>query len=263
LVSTDEPGTESYGEEEAPLPVVPSRGVVLEKSETMHLLALSAPPLEVNEKSAAGGGSERLIVARLMPTCEGTASIEVLGAMASSSRHRRTLVAASNLREETDLEVRPSQTGWAAAAAAVGAVPSVVDQNVIARTSAPTEPHISRLEVTAQEKKGVSDFLAKWKRAWMQKDLDRFAKMYHPDFQQSGMDCRMFIKSKKNFFRKYQAIQVEVEQLEIGKANGRWVVRFLQSFQGDEYRDKGWKTMVLAGGKAEGFRILEEGWSPL
>lgn len=97
----------------------------------------------------------------------------------------------------------------------------------------------------------------------MQKDLDRFVKMYHPDFQQSGMDYKMFIKSKKNFFRKYQAIHVEVEQLEIGKANGRWMVRFLQSFQGDEYRDKGWKTMVLAGGKAEGFRILEEGWSAL
>ena len=97
----------------------------------------------------------------------------------------------------------------------------------------------------------------------MQKDLDRFIKMYHPDFKDGRADYKMFLKSKRNFFRKYRTIQVGMDRIEIRKANGTWLVKFLQSFQGDEYRDKGWKNLVLAGGKGQGFRIIEERWSPL
>ncbi len=43
--------------------------------------------------------------------------------------------------------------------------------------------------------------------------------------------------------------------------NGIWV-KFPQSFQGDDYRDRGWKTMVLIGDKINGLRILREEWSP-
>ena len=34
----------------------------------------------------------------------------------------------------------------------------------------------------AEERLGVLAFLSKWKTAWEQKDLDRFVKMYHPQF---------------------------------------------------------------------------------
>ena len=97
----------------------------------------------------------------------------------------------------------------------------------------------------------------------MQKDLDRFIKMYHPNFKDGIMDYKMFLKSKRNFFRKYGTIQVGMDRVEITKADETWSVKFLQSFQGDEYRDKGWKNLVLAGGKGQGFRIIQERWSPL
>ncbi len=113
------------------------------------------------------------------------------------------------------------------------------------------------------DKKAVLAFLGEWKLAWEQKNLDRFMKMYHPDFEHEGMNYEMLLKVKKNFFRKYRTIRVDVDRVEIRKAQGRVLVRFVQSFQGDSYRDKGWKSMVLAGGKDAGFRIVSEGWTAL
>jgi murein L,D-transpeptidase YafK len=119
------------------------------------------------------------------------------------------------------------------------------------------------LDKAASEKKAVLAFLHRWKSAWEQKNLDRFMKMYHPDFEHEGMDYAMLLKTKKNFFRKYRTIRVSVERVEIRKEQGRVVVRFVQSFQGDKYSDKGWKSMVLARGKDTGFRIVSEGWTAL
>jgi len=113
------------------------------------------------------------------------------------------------------------------------------------------------------DKKAVLAFLGEWKLAWEQKNLDRFMKMYHPDFEHEGMNYEALLKTKKNFFRKYRTIRVEVDRVEIRKVQGRVLVRFVQSFQGDKYSDKGWKSMVLDGGKDSGFRIVSEGWTAL
>ncbi len=86
--------------------------------------------------------------------------------------------------------------------------------------------------------------------------------MYHPDFEQGGMNFAALLKSKKSFFfRKYKTIRVELDRVEIRKENGRVLVKFVQAFQGDDYRDKGWKSMVLADDKDKGLRITSEGWS--
>jgi hypothetical protein len=50
------------------------------------------------------------------------------------------------------------------------------------------------------------------KLAWEQKNLDRFMKMYHPDFEHEGMNYGALLKTKKNFFRKYRTIRVEVDR---------------------------------------------------
>ena len=115
----------------------------------------------------------------------------------------------------------------------------------------------------SSDKKAVLAFLGEWKLAWEQKNLDRFMKMYHPDFEHEGMNYGALLKTKKNFFRKYRTIRVEVDRVEIRKVQGRVLVRFVQSFQGDKYSDKGWKSMVLDGGKDSGFRIVSEGWTAL
>jgi hypothetical protein len=48
--------------------------------------------------------------------------------------------------------------------------------------------------------------------------------------------------------------------MEIKKQNDLWVVRFLQSFHGDGYRDRGWKNMTISGADGQGLRIIGESW---
>jgi murein L,D-transpeptidase YafK len=106
-------------------------------------------------------------------------------------------------------------------------------------------------------------FLDKWKTAWEQKDLDRFMKMYHPEFEQGGMNYKALLKSKRSFFRKYATIRVELDRVEIRKDAEKTTVQFVQSFHGDGYRDKGRKSMVLASDKDKGLKIVSEEWTSL
>lgn len=108
----------------------------------------------------------------------------------------------------------------------------------------------------------VLGFLKEWKSAWEQKDLETYAKLYSSDFRQGDMDYKKFLKSKKNLFQKYRTIRVGTEQIDIKLAKDQVSVKFQQVFQGDDYRDRGWKSMVLARDKVKGFKIVQEEWSP-
>jgi hypothetical protein len=109
----------------------------------------------------------------------------------------------------------------------------------------------------------VREFLSIWKQAWESKDLDEFIKMYHPNFKQREKDLSEFKRTKQNFFKEYKIIRVELDKISAKKLKYGLRVRFLQSFRGDDYSDKGWKTMVLAEGKDRGFRIISEEWRSL
>ncbi len=109
----------------------------------------------------------------------------------------------------------------------------------------------------------VLGFLKEWKSAWEQKDLDRYRRLYSTNLHQGNKDYRKFVKSKKNFFQKYRTIRVETDQVDIKEGTDRISVKFQQVFEGDDYRDKGWKSMVLARDKVKGFKIIQEDWSPV
>jgi len=70
-----------------------------------------------------------------------------------------------------------------------------------------------------------------------------------------------FIESKRKFFGNYQTISVEFDRVSVKKVRGGYQVKFLQRFQGDDYRDRGWKTMTLVGNREQGFKIISEEWS--
>ncbi len=267
LVSTDEPDQSQYGETETPRPAAPSRGVVLEKLPKSHSPESDSQQLDINEKYAADKQPERLIVARLMPAYGQIPSLEVRKTADKFARTNTDWADAAGSNLVPPQEVGPSAGVGAAVVGAVEQRHPEPAAEPIVRNSEPNQTKsnkdLHQSGMSSGERKEILDFLNRWKRAWVQKDLDRFIKMYHPDFKDGIVDYKMFLKSKQNFFRKYGIIQVELDRVDIKKSDGTWLVKFLQSFQGDEYRDKGWKTMVLAGEKGQGFRIIEERWSPL
>ena len=267
LVSTDEPEQSPYGENESPRPTAPSRAVVLEKMPELQANASEGPNLDINDKFKGDKPQERLIVARLMPAYDPIPSLELRRAEDKGALSATDWADAAGAQNAPAQEISPATgVGSAVVAALEPSKPDRLTESVKTSSQAARDKLDTAKNQTAvrkEERKQILDFLNKWKRAWMQKDLDRFIKMYHPDFKDGIADYKMFLKLKRNFFRKYRTIQVGMDRIEIRKANGTWLVKFLQSFQGDEYRDKGWKNMVLAGGKGQGFRIIEERWSPL
>lgn len=257
LVSTDEPDDVPVGETETPRPAAPARGFVVERLTQATRASLAAPTLETNNR-VAGDSAERLTVVR-------KASDDVPGIEADSRVPKNLTRVAStsdarNSRGSGALRTVPDQqmhAGFNQPATSPRTIePTAYEMPVDAEFRSPFKP------VPSAEKQWVMRFLTRWKGAWEQKDLDTFAKMYHPDFGKGTIGWQTFLQTRKSFFLKYLNIQVNIDRVEIKKADGRLLVRFVQTFRGDDYRDKGWKRLVLAGSEDKGFRILAEDWSP-
>ena len=273
LVSTDEPEADVASDpEEEPRPTAPSRGVVLDKiadrpgGETMELA------LESNERLGGGTGTENLIVARLIP-----GHFPVIESKEPEDRGRpktnEVATRPSNVAQpvdsgESSTSVRVVEKPDAGTRVA-SLVPSEKTESSGETTNASEKPALSSpgkaepAKADPESRKAVKSFLQQWKSAWEQKNLDSFMKMYDASFRAGSMTAQELRKSKQRFFSKYRLIRVEVSRLEIEPVKEGYSVRFVQSFRGDDYRDKGWKSMVLAGGKDQGFRIKSEKWRPL
>lgn len=266
LVSTDEPEERPFEEVETPKPTAPSRGVVVGRLAGQP--CISGPPIEINQKSA-GETLDRLLVARVLPAHLARLEAGTISFSEGSAR-RATL----------------SEGAWEGAATKEASEPGGMvqdsegkqtDSPSSKKSSSDTETETEERKRTVEEaaaaarasadsvkeREQVLEFLVQWKEAWEQKNLDRFEKMYHPNFGGGNMNYDNFVKSKKKFFRKYRTIRLKMERVQIMKLGEKFVVRFLQSFQGDKYSDQGWKRMVLAGDKTTRLQILREEWSPL
>jgi murein L,D-transpeptidase YafK len=268
LVSTDEPEQfPGSGELETPRPSAPSRGVVLDRLAQGAAEEIQIPTLESGERVGGPSSSERLIVAWIVPSyapadLPHAASPRQAVALAARQPAEQPEVSAQET-PRVEKKQPPEGTGFAVALREPLRAQLSDEKKMQDRDPAPTESKAPKTCPRPNDGRACHQFVEKWKKAWEQKDLDTFAKMYHPKFEQGRMDYKAFLKSKRVFFHKYRSIRVEIDRVETRKEKGRLIVTFLQSFQGDDYRDKGWKTMVLGGGEAEGFRILEEQWSPI
>ena len=268
LVSTDEPDSYQDGEIERPRPSAPSRGVVLDRLDSNSSRDIEPPTVETVGRLAEEYTPERLIVARMVPAY-------APADLAPAVRTRQNLVApAKEPREEEPSRSQDDSREKSSGPTREGpgqtvAGPRLVESGPPVEETAPRpETQVAKSQpIKKTNKKGIrqeiAQFVDQWKDAWEQKDLDRFGKMYHPNFRQGKMSYDDFLKSKRQFFHKYQNIRVEVERVETRKVKGQLVVTFLQTFRGDDYSDKGRKSMVLAQGEGEGYRILEENWSSL
>ncbi len=134
---------------------------------------------------------------------------------------------------------------------------------VLNKNPAPVIRLKRNIENTAPDQQPILNFLAAWRSAWEKKDIAQYATMYVPDFKQGSMDYKMFSKSKQYFFRKYKNIHVKTEQMKIKVVGNEIGLRFIQSFQGDDYHDKGWKRMILTRDEETDYKIAQEEWSPI
>ena len=100
-----------------------------------------------------------------------------------------------------------------------------------------------------------------WEAAWERKDLDRFLSFYSPHFHTADMDRQAFAERKRKIFARTRHIRVTLTHLRIETIGTSAVVTFLQHYNGDNYSDKGQKTLYLARTPG-GWQIVREEWKP-
>ncbi len=263
LVSTDEPELPVEAEFEDPRPSAPSRGVVLKTIAAAG--EITAPAIESNERFVHGASPDRLIVSRIMPAYAPSQDLPGSSSLSDKPAKVREPLKSAPLEGETHRS--RDVAGEAREKKVCANLPSgaAVDTEKAIRVETKEKKDSKSPEEgnEAEVRDAVTKFLARWKTAWEQKRLDRYLKMYHPDFESGKSDFKELAKTRKRYFRKYRTIQVEMERLQIRKVEKQLHVKFLQTFRGDEYSDKGWKSMVLVSGKDKGLRILSEEWYAL
>ncbi len=109
----------------------------------------------------------------------------------------------------------------------------------------------------------ISSFLEKWKAAWENKNLNALMGFYDPRYKVGPVDYRMLRERKRAALNKYETIEIGLQDIQIKGEDGMVRVDFVQSFRGDDYSDKGHKSLRLAPDSNGILRIISDHWTPL
>jgi len=132
------------------------------------------------------------------------------------------------------------------------------------------EREFDRLKIVAEEfqpKDGsgftrahVNSFLLDWKKSWESQDINSYISLYDDTFKTRGMDKAVWENDKSGKFEKLNLIKVEIEDIRYTAVSPiSYKVEFIQTYRGDNYSDKGIKTLRLKGCPGD-FKIISERW---
>ena len=104
---------------------------------------------------------------------------------------------------------------------------------------------LNRLDRLRRDHRAISDLIAEWADAWSSKDIRRYRACYNPDFRAGGMDLRAWIRYKERLNRRYDSIQVCIEDLKIQQGPERSTATFLQRYDSSGHQSVGIKRLRL------------------
>lgn len=109
----------------------------------------------------------------------------------------------------------------------------------------------------------IKKFLEMWERAWEQKDLEAYVSLYDKGFSSRGMDLNKWTEHRRRLNEKHRSVRVQISGLTIKQASSHMAtVGFRQEYQADDYRDVGYKDLVLIK-RGKAWKIKREEWKPL
>jgi len=104
---------------------------------------------------------------------------------------------------------------------------------------------LNRLDRLRRDHRAIADLIAEWADAWSSKDIRRYRACYNPDFRAGGMDLRAWIRHKERLNRRYDSIQVCIEDLKIHQGPERSTATFLQRYDSSGHQSVGIKRLRL------------------
>ena len=107
----------------------------------------------------------------------------------------------------------------------------------------------------------IEKFISSWKFAWESTKIEDFIAMYSEDFVIDGKNLQWFRNDKEVKFSKVKKIKLNISNINTYSSKmNKWIVTFKQNYQADNYKDVGFKTMVVEKQQNGEFKILNEVW---
>jgi len=119
--------------------------------------------------------------------------------------------------------------------------------------------HMDRLFTDRQ---ALTELIAEWADAWGSKNTERYRAFYARDFQAGGRNLETWIRDKERLNRRYDSIQVWIEDLKIEQGPQTSTVTFVQRYNATGYQAVGIKKLKLK--RIQGtWKIHQETWHRL
>jgi len=109
----------------------------------------------------------------------------------------------------------------------------------------------------------IKSFIEAWRKAWEKKDLKAYISCYDAGFSSRGMDLNEWRKHREGLNQQHQTLAIELKDIKIRESSGdAATVTFIQDYRADDYRDLGFKNILLTKRGAH-WKIKKEEWRAL
>ena len=112
-------------------------------------------------------------------------------------------------------------------------------------------------ESLKQECDEVKKVIEDWKKAWGDSDISKYMSFYSPRFSGQGMDWHGWKAYKNRLAKKYSEIEINIDNLQLIKANGIVLASFDQTYHTKNFDSRGEKRLYLAKNSNE-WKIIGE-----
>lgn len=113
-----------------------------------------------------------------------------------------------------------------------------------------------------KEKQYAMNWFDQWRSTWEKQDLDSYIQNYSDRFSSPPFNKKTWLAHKQKLKDRYSYVKVSVSEPNILQTRKQYIVQFVQSYESDQHKDIGIKTLyVLKEGNT--LKIQREDWAPL
>ena len=103
-----------------------------------------------------------------------------------------------------------------------------------------------KLKNTFDDKRDIKDLINTWVKTWSAKDIKQYGKCYARNFiSQGGANLQSWLKYKSRLNKKYDLIQISIDNLVIKKDRNKTKAYFIQTYVSSGYRSVSSKRLEL------------------
>lgn len=107
---------------------------------------------------------------------------------------------------------------------------------------------VNYISTDIQQKKlsELNQMIESWKKAWETKNIDSYITFYSDRFRSLNMNKKKWRRYKRDLAEKYNSIHVAITTPAILEQKGQILVKAFQTYESDQHKDFGQKTLYLA-----------------